>query len=183
MKFFSYVMVSDTGFAPNPFDGFCTLACCKPIIRRTASVGDWIIGTGSKGTIGNNKLIYAMKVTEKMDFNSYYTDKRFHNRLDNIYFKNKDKLNQKKNKYHHKEDMDHDLSGKYVLVSDHFYYFGKDAIAIPKEFLAIIKKGPGHKCNFSTDLVSDFLKWLEKNYDSGKNGYPLDFIEGIGCVL
>jgi len=96
MKLYSYVMVSDTGFAPNPFDGFCTLACCKPNIRRTASVDDWIVGTGSNGTVGNDKLIYAMKVTEKTDFDIYYHDKRFHNRLDNIYFKNKDNWIQKR---------------------------------------------------------------------------------------
>lgn len=89
MKLYSYVMVSDSGFAPNPFDGFCTLACCKPIIRRNALADDWVVGTGSKLTVGNEKLVHAMEVAEKMDFDSYYCDKRFHNRLDNIYFKNK----------------------------------------------------------------------------------------------
>ena len=48
MKLFSYVVARDYGFAPNPFFSTCTLATCKPKIRRTASVGDWIIGTGSK---------------------------------------------------------------------------------------------------------------------------------------
>ena len=31
---FSYVVATDSGFAPNPFFGLCTLACCKPAIRR-----------------------------------------------------------------------------------------------------------------------------------------------------
>lgn len=47
MRLFSYVVRFDSGFAPNPFYGYCTLATCKPPIRRTALVGDWIIGTGS----------------------------------------------------------------------------------------------------------------------------------------
>ena len=36
MTLYSYTVAADTGFAPNPFHGFCTLACCKPGIRRTA---------------------------------------------------------------------------------------------------------------------------------------------------
>lgn len=32
-----YTMTSDTGFAPKPFGGLCTLACCKPQIRRAAA--------------------------------------------------------------------------------------------------------------------------------------------------
>jgi Nucleotide modification associated domain 2 len=177
MKLFSYVMVSDSGFAPNPFDYYCTLACCKPVIRRTASVGDWIIGNGSKRTIGNDKLIYAMKITEKLDFDSYYHDERFKNRLDNIYFKNNDVWFQKENKHHDEEDMDHDLSGKYVLVSDHFYNFDKDAISIPERFWEIIKIGPGHKCNFSEDLATEFIAWLETNHNQGKNGNTHNFID------
>ncbi|MGP8024398.1 MAG: hypothetical protein ACLQG5_04285 [Methanobacterium sp.] len=172
MKIYSYVVVNDSGFAPNPFNDFCSLACCKPVIRRNASVGDWIVGTGSKDTVGNNKLIYAMKITEKMDFNSYYHDKRFQNRSDNIYYKENGKWIQSENKSHFEEDLKHDLSGKYVLVSKEFYYFGKDAITIPKEFSEIIKRGPGHKCYFLHSLVNDFIKWIENNNIPGKKGDP-----------
>ena len=38
MKVFSYVVMSDSGFAPNPFHGTCTLACCKAQIRRSAAL-------------------------------------------------------------------------------------------------------------------------------------------------
>lgn len=34
MLVYEYVMTYDTGFAPNPFYGVCTLACCKPKIRK-----------------------------------------------------------------------------------------------------------------------------------------------------
>ena len=44
MKLYSYILTHDTGFSPNPFFGYCTLACCKPDIRRVAKVGDWIVG-------------------------------------------------------------------------------------------------------------------------------------------
>src|SRR5262245_31415483 len=45
VRLYSYVVARDYGFAPNPFYGFCTLATCKPDIRRTADIGDWIVGT------------------------------------------------------------------------------------------------------------------------------------------
>jgi hypothetical protein len=48
MVLHSYVVARDYGFAPNPFFGVCTLATCKPLIRRIAHIGDWIVGTGSK---------------------------------------------------------------------------------------------------------------------------------------
>lgn len=46
MTLYSYVVAHDFGFAPNPFDGLCTLATCKPDIRKKAAVGDYIVGTG-----------------------------------------------------------------------------------------------------------------------------------------
>lgn len=174
MKLYSYVMVSDTGFAPNPNDDFCTLACCKPKIRRVVSLGDWVIGTGSKGNVGNHKLIYAMKITEKKDFDSYYNDVRFKNRIDNIYFKYKGEWFQKPNQHHHEQDISHDLSGECVLISNYFYYFGKKAIEIPEQFREVIKKGPGHKSNFSEDLITDFLVWLKEKYNPGKIGNPYE---------
>lgn len=71
-KLYSYVLRYDDGAAPNPFWGTCTLTICKPDIRRKASVGDWVIGTGSKNSRlkdGNtydlsDSVVYAMKVTK-----------------------------------------------------------------------------------------------------------------------
>jgi hypothetical protein len=37
--------------------------------------------------MGDDRLIYAMRVTEKIDFQQYWEDKRFLNRVDNIYHK------------------------------------------------------------------------------------------------
>lgn len=43
-RYFSYILTRDYGFAPNPFNGTCTLATCKPKIRATANVanGLWV---------------------------------------------------------------------------------------------------------------------------------------------
>lgn len=156
MKLYSYVVTHDLRFAPNPSDGYCTLACCKPVIRRTAEIGDWIVGTGSVKNYGNEKMIYTMRATEKMTFDEYYEDNRFRNRVDNIYYKGK----QIRNKYHGKSEMQRDLRGKYVLISESFYYFGKDAVMIPSKLRWIIKKGPGHKSHFTDKQKNDFISSL-----------------------
>lgn len=79
----AYKMTHATGFAPNPFDGYMTLACCKPMIRKKGiiNVGDWIVGVGSKTMEANakddrqaydNKIIYAMKVCCLIPWTEYY---------------------------------------------------------------------------------------------------------------
>ena len=71
---YSYVVRTDYGSAPNPFWGVCTLVICKPKIRRSAQVGDWIVGTGSANSpIGDIRgmMIYAMRVTDKMTMYEY----------------------------------------------------------------------------------------------------------------
>ena len=39
MTLYSYIVAYDGGSAPNPFHEFCTLAICKPGMRRTAEKG------------------------------------------------------------------------------------------------------------------------------------------------
>ena len=58
-RLYSYVVVSDHGFAPNPFHGYCTLANCKPRIRWRAQPGDWIVGTGSRARGGPPVPLFA----------------------------------------------------------------------------------------------------------------------------
>ncbi len=85
MKLFSYVVDHDNGFAPNPYYGVCTLAHCKfgangkKNVVELAQKGDWVIGTGGRGkkSVGHGKLIYAMRVDEKLSLKQYYHDPRF----------------------------------------------------------------------------------------------------------
>jgi len=186
-------VVYDTGFAPNPFWKFCTIATCKPCIRRRAEVGDWIIGTGSVRNIGQNKLVYAMKVTEIMPLEDYGSDSRFRNKIpgkgtkqeigDNIYYRDKDGYVKQRfpsmHSYPNGEDPEtkrHDLDGKNVLISrsGNFYYFGRKGPEIPDQLSCLIKKGPGHKCNFSQQVIDRFLQWI-KGKNLGINGDPCGY--------
>jgi len=181
LKIYSYVVRYDSGFAPNPFGKYCTLATCKPRIRKKIQTGDWVVGTGSVENVGNDKIIYAMRIQEKLTFGQYWNDNRFQYKKpkwasdnpieklgDNIYYKDKNnKFHQIQSKHSNKDGTEnekiktHDLQGIYVLISEEFYYFGKRAILIPEKYQYIIKKGLGHKCNFTNDQVFKFLDWLK----------------------
>ena len=193
MRIYSYVVRYDTGFAPNPFWGYCTLATCKPVIRRNASEGDWVCGTGSVENVGNNWLIYAMKIAKVMRLEDYGSDKRFAKKIpgpgarrrigDNIYYRDQNGVIRQRFPSVHsfpdkenEEFMEHDLKGENVLISstDSFYYFGRKALKIPESLSYIVKKGPGHKCNFSQRIIREFLHWIQKR-KPGINGYPFNY--------
>jgi hypothetical protein len=130
-------MVHASGFAPNHNGDILSLACCKPGIREKAEVGDWIAGftstakTAGATPRGHEKLIYLMKVTDKMTFNDYwekYPKKRteFSSLGDNIYHKNKKgEYDQEPNPIHFYEHKKRDLSSEMVLISTNYKYFGK----------------------------------------------------------
>src|SRR5437879_2095274 len=97
MRLFTYVVKYDTGFAPNPYWDWCTMACCKAQLRRELTVGDWVVGTSSKTRHDTaTRLIYSMKVTELLTFDEYARDRRFKDKIprygfieqrgDNIYY-------------------------------------------------------------------------------------------------
>ena len=76
MRLCSYVVKSDTGLAPNPFWGYCTLAVCTPNhMGIRAQRGDWFIGITAIDR--GNRLVFAMQVAEVLPFERYYSDPRF----------------------------------------------------------------------------------------------------------
>lgn len=176
MKAYSYVVEHDNGDAPNPYFDFCTLCRCKyrsqPTGRKNivelADEGDWVIGTGgaSDRSAGHGKLVYAMRVDEKVSRGEYFADSRFakkksvkggtyeQTRGDNVCPSN-----------------DFERHDQFALISEHFYYFGASAILIPKKFEQFEKKGPGFRY---VDLAEfgRFLEWLETKYKPGKQGEP-----------
>jgi len=172
MKLYSYIIIHDSGFAPNPLWGFCTLACCKPNIRRTAGKGDWVVGISSRSR--GNQVVYAMEVTEQpLMFQEYFGDPRFRWKIpdlrrkeivfrcgDNIYRPTgDDQFEQLPNPYHGESEFSHDLAGRNVLVSDHFFYFGRHGVRLPDDLEALIA-GRGHKSRFPPATVHRFLEFI-----------------------
>lgn len=192
IRLFSYKLVNDSGFAPNPFHGFITLANCKPRIRRAKKIGDWIAGFTSTGLngdkVGNERLIYLMKVTDKIDYYEYWTNSKYQYKIpqlnsrkienkagDNIYKPIKDnEFIQIKNNNHSEKDKERDLNGKYVLISDLFYYFGKSAIYLPSELRPSVPKGQSSQGNRTKDQEKAylFIDYIQSNYPIGIIDYP-----------
>lgn len=85
MRLFAYKMTHDSGFAPNPFWGYLTLATCKPKIREHKRPGDWIAGFTSKTLcgdwVGDERLVFLMQVDEKVALADYFEDVRFESRI------------------------------------------------------------------------------------------------------
>lgn len=148
---FIYVIARDFGFAPNPFHGVCTLATCKPGIRRAAAEGDWILGVGGKNLgSAHRKCILLMKVSEKISFQEYWDDHRFslkkpcrngsHVKMlgDNIYHKNTNGEWMQEDSHHSNADgtanyinLNRDTgTSDQVLISNFFFYFGESAICV-----------------------------------------------------
>lgn len=71
----------DLGFAPNPYFKWCTLACCMPLIRQHADIGDIIIGMAGSNVRGLGRIypqiIYWMRVEDALGFDEYWNDVRF----------------------------------------------------------------------------------------------------------
>lgn len=189
-KIYSYVLKIDDGAAPNPFWGLCTLIICKPAIRRNAQIGDWIIGTGSKNTKlkdgktydFSDSIVYAMKVTDKKTLKEY--DEFCKNDLTNkipkwktndwrfrvgdcIYDYSTSNEPAIRKGVHNEGNRQRDLGGQNALLSNHFYYFGVEARALPTELKKLIKRNQGHKKIEIVSLIQEFEKWI-KQFEKNK---------------
>ena len=196
---FVYVVARDFGFAPNPFHGFCTLATCMTRIRSSGKIGDWVMGVGGSRLKATGKIIYLMKITETMTFTSYWNDDRFIRKRplrngslammvgDNIYHKCKIDGNWVQEDSHHSNqdgspnigNLGKDTSSDRVLISSHFFYFGKSAIVWNLADIGYIN-GIGHrKMNIDEINVSNLIDDIEIQYGSEKNlvsDDPYDFL-------
>lgn len=199
---FSYVVAFDSGFAPNPFHGTCTLATCKPEIRKMANIGDWIVGTGSanKNVQRGGFLVHAMRITEDISTSQYWSDKRFQSKKpvfggswvgisgDNIYEPNPDGTWNQLPSYHSTKDgvqrIDHtrkDTRVQRILISDDFAYFGSSGPKIPNHIAefnneSLIKSGMGHRNIKNPKVITRFEDWFRSLGCTGICGEPWDWV-------
>jgi hypothetical protein len=168
---FAYAITRDFGFAPNPFHGLCTLATCKPGIRKTAKIGDWVMGLGgSQLGLVKSKCILLMKVSEKISFQKYWEDPRFTLKKpsrngsrvqmlgDNIYHKDDHYEWIQEDSHHSNFDGSSNSTNlardtgntDQVLMSDYFLYFGNQAVGVDLESIEYRKIRNYKKINLST---------------------------------
>jgi hypothetical protein len=186
MRLFSYCISIDEGAAPNPYWGICTLAISKPVLRRVVEVGDWIaaVGTRVADIDYSGKLVYVMRVSQRKNHQKY---QRYCKMM----------LTEKIPDIHHEDyrrrvgdciyDFEQDSKGRmitgvqgeanreldlgimnHVLLSDHFYYFGGQAVDIPEKFKTLIIEGPGHQSIKNQPIKNQFIDWIERNFEKNK---------------
>jgi hypothetical protein len=187
----------DFGFAPNPFYRVCTLATCKPVIRRTAAVGDWVVGTGSARNKKQKYFVFAMRVDETPTFDEYWADPRFQQKKpkltgsrmlaygDNIYHRSASGQWIQEESHHSHADgslnfanIKNDTQTNRVLIGREFIYWGRSGPVIPSHFRqpgSEIRAVRGHKSNFSPQFVKQFVDWYESQSDKGYFDRPLDW--------
>jgi len=197
-RLFTYKVAHDGGSAPNPFFDFCTLAICKPAIRRVAKKGDVIVGLDC----GKEELriIYCMEVASSVPWEEYIRlceagefGKEYNlkgkvprNKYDqgdciwkdaNNYFDSLDSWSE------HSEvgDFNRDVeNGKNVLIGEKFWYFGKGnqhSIYLSNELKKIIP-GRGHRSNSNNCYRDLFVQFFNASLiacniaSTGKMGNP-----------
>jgi hypothetical protein len=179
MRLYSYCLRYDDGAAPNPYWGTCTLAICKPAIRRTANVGDWVVGLGSKNSpVGDisGHVVYAMRVTRRLamrDYDDYchsalpakipdWRHGDFRRRVgDCIYDFSSGATPTVRDSVHTDANRERDLGGVNVLLSDHFYYFGNNSERLPDHLLPIVHQTQGHKSHANEEFAHPFVQWID----------------------
>jgi|SRR5262245_41495317 len=193
-----YVVARDFGFAPNPFHGVCTLATCKPDIRSTARVGDWIVGMGGSKLQALGRCIFAMRVTDAMGFDAYWKDQAYLCKRpvrngsrkmmvgDNIYHRDESGGWCQADSHHSQPDgtpdpsnIVHDTRVDRVLISREFIYFGASAPVVPPRLLEELgfSNTIGHRVYRNCE-GENLLAWLRSNYRAHANlvvGDPFQF--------
>jgi hypothetical protein len=179
MKLYTYCLRYDSGAAPNPYWGICTLAICKPAIRRTAEIGDWIVGLGSAHSpIGDisDHVVYAMKVTGKLTLKEYdqfcktfvikkipdWRSRDYRLRMGDCIYNYVTGENPKMRRGVHNElNKERDLSGQYALLSKQFFYFGSKPVRLPEHLQPIIHTTQGYKSEANEPFIDPFVTWME----------------------
>lgn len=193
-----YVVDRDFGFAPNPFHGCCTLATCKPDIRKGAQIGDWVMGVGGARLKATGRCVYLMRVSDVSTFDEYWSDQRFELKKslrngslvmmvgDNIYHYDAPSDRWVQEDSHHSnpdgspniKNMQTDTRSANVLISSRFYYFGCSAPHVDLESIGYKNVRNYRKMPLSNENVETFIKKIENDYQYSRNvvlADPFDF--------
>jgi hypothetical protein len=196
----TYRLDHDLGFAPNPFFGWCSLACCMGVIRKAAKLNDIVIGIAGSGRRGlgryHPQLIYWMRVDAALTFDQYWNDPRFSRKVPEIPGPKMRMVGDRT--YRHESDgIDwcfetsmHYVSGAIqrngghvardtkvdrVLLSQHYTYWGNSGPVIPSHLLPLFPVRRGQKCNHDPTLLAELHSLIGLDQPLGLAGDPADW--------
>jgi len=155
------------------------------VIRRTAQIGDWVVGVGSrrvKDKDYSGRLVYAMKITDIKTLKEYDTfctnklpkkipdldHKDYRRKVGDCQYDYSEEYAWQRPGVHRKKNRAKDLRGENSLLSKHFYYFGSKARKIPARFSVLCRQGQGHQLQKNEKIKEAFIKWLERSFEKNK---------------
>ena len=192
---FMYTVRYDDGFAPNPFHGVCSLATCKPDIRKAARLGDIVIGKAAAPD--GKRTVFVMEVGEILKYDDYWCDPRYQRKKpqingslmmacgDNIYHRLiPDGKWIQAHSYHSKRDgteepdhIQHDTGRtERVLLSRQFKYFGMNGPDLPNlHGIPVAEPIRNMRRNFSDRDHQMLMQWLRTLGGRGQMYEPSDW--------
>lgn len=194
MDLYSYIVEHDMGFAPNPFFGVCTLAACKPIIRRRIQKGDFVMGTGGAKRARTGHLVFWLRVGDIMTFDQYSRDLAYRNKRpqmngslkaafgDNIYSKDEGGVYQQAYSFHSNRDGSRHYGNYYddvgktdkIILSTDFAYFGGSGPKVPDDLDRYVHKGRNH-LRFNEGSAAAAINWLTGMNERGYVAEPTEW--------
>ena len=163
-------------------------------------MGDWVLGLGGAKLKAVGRCIFAMRVTDAVGFDGYWSDPDFLDKRpvrngsrtmmlgDNIYHRAVDGSWRQSDSHHSRPDgspdyhnVERDTSADRVLISRHFHYFGSQAPTVPHAYLEAIgfRNAIGHRV-YPLQRCEDLIGWLEAMYASELNcvsALPFQFLQ------
>ncbi len=173
-KIYVYKCVYDDGIAPCVDRGRLSLTVCKPQIRRTAAVGDYLVSFGGNAESPPNRLVYAARITARLPGGEYFDKPAFQTRQGCLYERTpRGLLRLRRDAAVHQRPADQlkdvgpapEYPNAIALVSDYFRYFGAkgtdDWKAIAPRLARLVEHlGQGHRVNHSREIRDDLLRLI-----------------------
>lgn len=186
-KIWRYVLAHDGGRAPCIDGGMLTLCCCKPVIRKGAGIGDWVIGLAPK-RFGVGLVAWAGQVAKVLPMGAY--GEQFSERQDAIYrvsaiaADGKEMLDHVGGHYHNTaKQRSTDASGLHCLIFSPFWYFGRQARTLPMNLLGLTHYHVGQTSRGSdVELALKLQAWLSQ-WPAGVSGRPRDAVGTQSCSM
>jgi hypothetical protein len=169
-KVYIYKMRNDGGGAPCVWNSVLSLAICKPAIRSSAPEGSILLGFAANELDRKNPLVFAAKVTARVENGEYFVAPKFQGRPDRIYEWSHGRFGRRLDaKFHSLKDLRHDLGNPpayrraNVLISEgtkNFRYFRCDCPLDYKSQFPELKRlienlTQGHRVNLSSEIRSE----------------------------
>lgn len=201
-RLFTYKVASDTGSAPNPYCGVCTLALSVPRIRQEAEPGDLVVGFGCRAAADPDeefRVVHVMQVDEVVSWPHYIAmcraalpgkipgpgaPERYAG--DCIYPLEVGRVGRiplASLSGHDASSYPKDVeAGANVLMARRFWYFGagdRHRLVVPDTLRELSPAGQGHQSRKNTCLLPGFVAWFNAEIGRlalapGVHGTPKD---------